>query len=103
MAHPRSAAQAEGVSERPGLRSRGRWDVSETLKKVKLDAALRERPEAEKPAMDWEQMAQRIEERVSAGYAGATAPYVSDEKLLAEPLGQIDGEGHNSAATAKPV
>jgi hypothetical protein len=77
--------------------------VSETLKKVKLDAALRAWPEADKPAMDWEQMAQRIEERVAAGYAGATAPYVSDEKLLAEPLGQIDGEGHNSAATAQPV
>ena len=48
MAHPRSAAQAEGVSERPGLRPRGRWDVSETPKKLSLDAALREWPELEK-------------------------------------------------------
>jgi hypothetical protein len=75
--------------------------VSETLKKVKLDAVLREWPEAEKSAMDWEQMAQRIDDHVQSGDAiGAPegVSYVSDENLFAGPLGQIEGEGHNSAA-----
>ena len=31
--------------QRSGLRSRGRWDVSETPKKLNLDAVLREWPE----------------------------------------------------------
>ena len=78
--------------------------MSETPKRVKLDAALREWPDADKSPMDWEQMAQRIDDRVRSGDAGASVAYVTDEKLLAEPLGQIEGEGHNSAATtAKPV
>lgn len=80
--------------------------MSETPKKLSLDAVLREWPDAEKSAMDWEQMAQRIDERVAQprpSDAGATATYVADEKLLAEPLGQIEGEGHNSAAAVKTV
>lgn len=72
--------------------------MSETPKKLSLDAALREWPEVEKTATDWENLAQRIDERVQSGEAGATVAYVSDANLLAEPLGQIDGEGHNSAA-----
>lgn len=72
--------------------------MSETPKKVNLDTALREWPEIEKTAMDWEDRAQRIEERVRSGDAGASLASVPDEKLLGEPLGQIEGEGHNSAA-----
>ena len=76
--------------------------MSETPKKLSLDAVLREWPsvdDSQKPAMDWEQMAQRIDERVGAGDAGASVAYVSNENLLADPLGQIEGEGHNSAAS----
>lgn len=71
--------------------------MSETPKRVKLDAALRDWPDAEKSPMDWEQMAQRIDDRVRSGDTVASVAYISDEKLLAEPLGQIEGEGHNSA------
>ncbi len=78
--------------------------MSETSKKVSLDAALREWPDLEKTAAAWEEMAQRIDERVrSDGPAapGATVAYVSTENLFSEPLGQIEGEGHNSAAPVK--
>ena len=75
--------------------------MSETSKKLSLDAALREWPELEKPTMDWEEMAQTIDARVAAGELGLTMADVSTETLLAEPLGQIEGEGHNSAAPVK--
>lgn len=81
--------------------------MSETPKKVKLDDALREWPPVEnspeKSPMDWEEMALRIDERVRSGAPGATVDYVPDEILFAEPLGQIEGEGHNSAAISAPV
>jgi hypothetical protein len=77
--------------------------VSETPKKLSLDAALRAWPELEKPAMDWEEMARRIDERVQSDTLGPSVAYGSDENLFAAPLGQIEGEGHNSAAvTAGP-
>lgn len=76
--------------------------MSETPKKLNLDAALREWPDVEnspgKTPMDWENLAQRIEERVRSGEPGSSVAYASDENLFAEPLGQIEGEGHNSAA-----
>lgn len=79
--------------------------MSETPKKVRLDAVLREWPPVgnslEKSPMDWEEMALRIDERVRSGAPGATVGSVSDENLLADPLGQIEGEGHNSAAPVK--
>ena len=75
--------------------------MSETPKKLILDAALREWPQVENSTRDWEEMARTIDERVRTGQPGASAAYVSDENLLAEPLGQIEGEGHNSAALLK--
>lgn len=75
--------------------------MTETRKKVPLDAALREWPEAEKPAAEWEEMALRVDERVRSGVPGSTASYITDENLFAPPLGQIEGEGHNSAAPGK--
>jgi hypothetical protein len=77
--------------------------VSETPKKVSLDAVLREWPENEKTPLRWEEMALRIDERVRSGAPGATASHLSEENLFAEPLGQIQGEGHNSAAISAPV
>ena len=77
--------------------------MSETPKKMRLDEALREWPEAEKSPLEWEEMALRVDERVRSGAPGATVGYVSDENLFAEPLGQIEGEGHNSAAISAPV
>jgi hypothetical protein len=72
--------------------------VSETPKKVNLDLALREWPEAEKSAVEWDEMARTIDERVARGDLGASVAYVTERNLLSEPLGQTPGEGHNSAA-----
>ena len=76
--------------------------MSETPKKVTLDDALRAWPNDEKSPMEWEEMALRIEERVASGAPGATVASISDENLFAAPLGQIEGEGHNSAAISAP-
>jgi hypothetical protein len=72
--------------------------VSETPKKLSLDAALREWPEQEKAASEWEEMAHRIDERVGSGESGASVAFVSDENLFADPLGQIEEGGHNHAS-----
>ena len=77
--------------------------MSETPKKVRLDAVLREWPDDVKSPMDWEEMALRIEERVDSGAPGSTVASITDENLFAAPLGQIEGEGHNSAAISAPV
>ena len=60
--------------------------MSETRKKVNLGATLREWPEAEKPAAEWDDLAARIDARVAAGDPGTTAASVSNEILFAEPL-----------------
>ena len=72
--------------------------MSETPKKLSLDAALREWPEPGKAASEWEEMAHRIDERVGAGEAGTSVAFVSDENLFADPLGQIEEAGHNHAS-----
>lgn len=72
--------------------------MSETPSKVNLDAALREWPDAEKPAPEWEERARSIEARIASGAPASSAASVSDENLFVAPLGQIEGEGHNSAA-----
>jgi hypothetical protein len=68
---------------------------------VDLDAALREWPHAEKPQKDWDERAQSVVDRLLRGERGATSAYVTDEELLAEPLGQSAEDGHNSARTGK--
>jgi hypothetical protein len=72
--------------------------VSETLKKVNLDAALREWPDVEKPEADWEALTHRIEDRLRSSRPGASVAAVPDENLFAAPLGQTAEDGHNSAA-----
>jgi hypothetical protein len=72
--------------------------VSETPKKVNVEAALREWPDVEKPAKGWDEFAATVEARVRSGEPGASVAYASDENLLADPLGQINEDGHNSAA-----
>ena len=76
--------------------------MSETPKKLNLDALLLEWPAVEnspeKTALDWERQAQSIDERLRSEAPSSSHAYVSDENLFAEPLGQIEGEGHNSAA-----
>jgi hypothetical protein len=78
--------------------------VSETTKKLNLDTALRDWPSVEdfarKSTMDWENQARLIEERVRSGATGSSAGCAPDENLFAEPLGQTEEEGHNSAAVA---
>ncbi len=72
--------------------------MSETSKKVTLDAVLREWPEHGKAASEWEEMADRIDARVATGEPGASVAFVSDENLFADPLGQIEEGGHNHAS-----
>lgn len=72
--------------------------MSETPKKLNVDVALREWPDAEKPAAEWDESARRIDDRLRSGEPARSHSYVSDENLLAAPLGQLPGEGHNSAA-----
>ena len=72
--------------------------MSETPKKLNLDTALREWPDVEKSATEWEESARTVEDHVRSGRSGASVAYVSDENLLADPLGQIPEDGHNSAA-----
>ena len=76
--------------------------MSETPKKLRLDDVLHAWPDGEKSPMEWEEMALHIEERVASGTPGATVASISDENLFAAPLGQIEGEGHNSAAISAP-
>ena len=75
--------------------------MSETSKKLSLDAALRAWPELSKPSIDWEQMGQKIDERIRTGDDRETHASVADENLFAAPLGKIEGEGHNSAASVE--
>jgi len=78
--------------------------VSETPKKVNLDAVLREWPDVEKPATQWDEMARTVEDRVRSGGSGASVAHVSDENLLAAPLGQLPEDGHNSGLSeGKPM
>jgi hypothetical protein len=70
--------------------------VSDSIKLDKegldLDSALRQWPEAEKPASDWEAMAQSIVDRARGSAAGGDHE-LSDDALLAAPLGRADDEG----------
>ena len=72
--------------------------MSETAKKLRLDAALSSWPEVEKSASEWEELARSIDSGVNASELGHSGAIVSSEDLLIQPLGQIEGEGHNSAA-----
>lgn len=76
--------------------------MSETRKKVNLDAALREWPDVEKSPMELDESAQAIVDRLRSGEQGASLAYLDDENLLATPLGQSVEDGHNSAASAAP-
>ena len=72
--------------------------MSETPKKIDLSAALRDWPTIEKSESEREEMARVIETRLRSGEPFAGGSGLSDEQLLSNPLGQIQGEGHNSAA-----
>lgn len=72
--------------------------MTETPRKKDLDALLREWPEASKSSMEWDGRAQAVMERLRSGSSSGSFDDVDDERLCAEPLGQIEGEGHNSAA-----
>ena len=74
--------------------------MSETPKKVNLDAALREWPDVEKSPVELDESAQAVVTRIQAGERGKTAATLSDENLFAAPLGQSAEDGHNSAALA---
>lgn len=67
---------------------------------VNLDAALREWPEVRKPEGDWDDRAQSVVGRLRRGERGPTSAYVTDEDLLALPLGQSSEDRHNPVAFA---
>jgi hypothetical protein len=73
--------------------------VSETRKKVNLDAALRDWPESRKSATEWEDLARSIVGRATGPEPMAGLSSIDDEKLFSAPLGQVDETGHNSAAS----
>lgn len=75
--------------------------MSETRRTVSLDAALGAWPDTEKTQAEWEAKALDVEARVGAGDLGATASSISEEQLLAPPLGQMAEGGHNSASPDK--
>lgn len=68
-----------------------------------IDAALREWPEAEKSASDWEERAESVMGRLRRGERGASAAYVSNEDLLSDPLGHSEEDGHKDSAPGAPV
>jgi hypothetical protein len=73
--------------------------VSSDRKKWNLDTALREWPHVEKPSVEWDDRARSVMERLRRGERGATASYVSDDDLLADPLGpRADDERANREA-----
>lgn len=72
--------------------------MSETRKKVLLDAALREWPDAEKSSMEWEERARSVVESVRAEDAAGRNDASAGEDLLTAPLGQSLEDGHNSAS-----
>jgi hypothetical protein len=72
--------------------------VSETPPKLNLDAALRAWPEAEKSPVEWDEWAASVVARARSADAEPSSASVSDENLLADPLGQTEEDGHNSAA-----
>lgn len=74
--------------------------MSETPKKLNLDAALREWPDVEKSPVELDESAQAVVARIQAGERGSSAASLSDENLLAAPLGQSAEDGHNSATLA---
>lgn len=77
--------------------------MSETTAKnagpVALDVALREWPDAEKLTGERDDIATAVVERLRRGERGTTTTDLTDEQLLAEPLGQTPEDSHNSAAT----
>ncbi len=74
--------------------------MTETPKKVHLDAALRAWPESN-ATVNWEEMALAIDERIRTAAPGTTPSDLTNDDFLLMPLGQIEGEGHNSAAPVK--
>lgn len=72
--------------------------MSETSRQLDLDRLLRDWPEVEKSPMERDGSASAVMERIRSGDHGASAAEISDENLCSSPLGQIEGEGHNSAA-----
>lgn len=72
--------------------------MSETPKKVLLDAALREWPDAEKSSMEWDARARSVLERLDDPARAAAATGPSDDDLLTAPLGQSVEDGHNTAS-----
>ena len=84
--------------------------MSETRNKgnasVSIDAALRDWPtssETEKSAVEWDERADSVMGRLRRGERGASAAYVSDEDLFADPLGHSEEDGHKGDAPGAPV
>ena len=75
--------------------------MSETRKKVNLDAALRDWPESRKSPTEWEDLARSIVGRATGPEPMAGLSSIDDEKLFSAPLGQVDETGHNSAASGE--
>lgn len=68
---------------------------------MRIDAALSEWPMLERSAIDWDEAAENIVERIEAGELGRSGARVSDKDLFAAPLAQTTEEAQNSTAFGK--
>jgi hypothetical protein len=92
---------AGSASDSPGeqrVRERSGAPMSAGGLEMRIDAALGEWPMVERSAIDWDEAADRIVDRIGNGERGHTAAYVSDEDLFAAPLAASTEEAQNSAA-----
>ena len=65
-----------------------------------LDEALAAWPGAVRAGDELDAAAAEVERRIAAGERGASAAYMSDEKIFASPVGQSPEESHNNAASS---
>lgn len=75
--------------------------MSETRKKLSLDAALRDFPDSRKSASEWEDLARSIAEKATGPEPMAGLASIEDEKLFAAPLGQLEESSHNHALSGE--
>ncbi len=82
-------------------RQRERAPLSAGGLAMRIDAALSEWPMLERSAIDWDEAAENIVERIEAGELGRSGARVSDKDLFAAPLAPTTEEAQNSAAFGK--
>jgi len=86
---------------RDAQRVREREPLSQGALDMRLDAALGDWPMPVRSAIDWDEAAERIQDRIDAGDRGHSQRLVSDEDLLKAPLAESTEEAQSSAVFEK--